>query len=253
MTCDDLFDAIRDQPLNGWSCDVGGDFLRLLTPMRYADGGPIELFVEAGDDHFTVTDFGEAFRFLETYGLDPMRSPTRERLIKLAADLGGARIDEGTIEIVAADPSRILEAAIRLAQVVTRVSDLSLDLRSVSGSTFTNVVGEYLFAELESAEIIPRGTLEGRAATHQFDFVVHSLKGVSAIEAMAASTIAGANHQIAFAIKKFADLSALEGAPRRIAVIDDSAGVWTESFREQLGRFANVVDWERRDVLIGEL
>jgi hypothetical protein len=254
MTCSDLAAALQSKPMAGWRCSPADDFLRLESPLRFADGGVIELYVEPRDGRFIVTDFGEAFRYLQTHGLDPLRSSVRAHFIALALSLGGATDDEGTIEIIVDEPGDILAAAVRLGQIMTRIADLSISAKGVAGGTFSEVVEEFLKTGLRGAEVRHGGTVQGRATTHQIDFLVHSTNGTSAVEALSAVTANGANAQTAYTIQKFADIAAVgAGAPRRFAVLDDAGEVWTEALRRQLENFAVVVDWERRDVLLQSL
>jgi hypothetical protein len=152
------------------------------------------------------------------------------------------------------EPEQLLTAAVRLGQIVTRVADLSLGAKGVFGSTFSDALEEYLRSTTRGVEVLRAGVLRGRAASHQFDIVVRSPRGISAVEGLSSVTGTGANAQTAYAIQKFADLAALgTSSPRRFAVLDDSAEVWTDSLRRQLEQFAYVIDWERRDRLLHEL
>lgn len=250
MNCADLARVIGAHPLAGWSCAVERDLLRLHSPMRYPDGGLIELFVEGGVAGFRVTDLGEAFRFLETSGIDPERSATRRQLIEMATRLGGAQLRDGEIMIEVDTPQGVFPAAQRLAQVITRVGDLVLFAKGTVGNSFSDAVEEFLRSVTVGIEFRRGELVRGRHAEHRVDLVARSFHGVSVIEGLSAVTLAGANAQTAYTIQKFADIAALgETAPSRFAVLDDSAEVWTESFRKQLEQFSTVVDWERRDIL----
>lgn len=254
MNCAQLLDVVRHAPMSGWACNADGEFLRLETPFRYPDGGAVELFVESRVGSFLVTDYGEAFRFLETSGLDPLRSPTRQRLIDIATKLANARIDEGAIEIEVRSAVDVFPALLRLGQVVSRVADLSLFAKGTFANTFSDSLEEYLRTSTRHVEIKRGAIIRGSATTHQIDILAKSAKGFTAIEGLSAVTATGANAQTAFTIQKFADIAAIgPGAPERFAVLDDSSEVWTEALRKQLARFADVLDWEQRDHLVGAL
>lgn len=252
MNCSDLVEAVRRSPLAGWRCRADGDFVRVETPLRYPDGGTVELYIEDRAGALIVSDFGEAFRFLESAGLDPLRSPAREKMIDLAARLGNAAIDEGAIEIRGVKPPEILASLVKLGQVVTRVADLALQARGAMATTFADDLEDYLRTTTKGVEVRRRVVLEGASDRHEIDIVTKSAAhGQSAIESLSAPTANGANSQTAFTIKKFADIAALgRNAPNRFVVLDDSADVWTLSLRQQLARFADVIDWERRDRLV---
>jgi hypothetical protein len=256
MNCSTIMRAMKTDPLMGWTCSESKGLVRLVSPLRYADGGFIEVFVEERGDGFVVTDFGEAFRFLENHGIEPMRSTTRERLVTLAADLGGAILVGGdAIEVEVADLTGLMTSVQRLTQVVSRIADLQLSSRSWIISTFTDAVEEYLQERTKGVEIKRNSEVQGKAAKHAFDIVAKSSRqGISVIEAMSATTPASATSQLAFSVSKFADVMFLgKSAPRRYAVLDESAEVWTEELRRQLSNVASVVDWEKRDRLLAEL
>jgi hypothetical protein len=251
VKCSELVAALRADPLVGWSCDEADGFLRIRTPFRYSDGGIVELYAEQRQTGVLLTDLGEAFRFLQTYGLDPLRSALRRTIVDLAVELGGAQTSEGAIEILVPDGTRALEALVRLGQIVTRVADLALLARGSLAATFPDAVEEFLTANLRFSEVQRNGTIRGSAALHQLDFVVRSRQRLTGIAALSAVTGNGANAQTAFTIQKFADIASVgPGAPQRITVIEDSGDVWSESLRKQLQNFSEVVDWERRDDLL---
>lgn len=250
MNCSTLADIVRAAPMAGLQCSQDGDLLRLETPFRYPDGGTVELFVEEQAGKLVVSDLGEAFRFLEKGGLDPLRSPARQRAIDLAAKLAGATLDEGVLEVRLQTETDLVSAVMRLGQALTRVVDLSLLVRGTLINTFSDAVEEFLKSSTHGVEIRRGATIRGSATTHQVDILARSLKGLAVVESLSAITPTGANAQTAFTIQKFADISALgSGAPERFAVLDDSAEVWSDSLRKQLSRFADVVDWEQRNDL----
>lgn len=254
MNCDNLRRILAEDPLRGWTCRLESDFLRLETPLRYPDGGVIELFVEEQLGGFVVTDFGEAFRFLQTYGIDPLRSSTRKQSIHAAARLAGAVLDGDVLEIRVSDLADIIPASVRLGQVITRVSDLSSTATGAFGTTLTDALEDFVRAKVIGAEVRRGEVVHGRAATHRIDLLVRTPRAVSAIEALSAGSMTGANAQTAYTIQKFVDLSALgPGSPHRYAVLDDSADVWTDSLRRQLANVSDVIDWERRDKLSDQL
>lgn len=254
MNCEELARAISDSPLASWSCSADQHFLRLRSPFRYPDGGIIELFVQERGNQLVVTDFGEAYRFLETSGVEPERSVARRDLIELALRLGAARNVEGALEILVDRPTDVLTAVLRLAQVVTRVGDLTLSVKGAFGNTFADYLVEFLKSSVPAAEITAGQTVRGLNGTHRVDIVAKTRQGVSAIEALSSLTPNGANAQTAYTIQKFADIAALgAGAPQRYAVLDDTSDVWSESLRRQLEQFSTVYEWERRDRLVEAL
>lgn len=249
MNCADLTEIFRAEPLAGWTCKPDDGFLRLETPLRYPDGGVIEVFVENLNDRLLVTDYGESFRFLYNHGIDPVRSAVRQQVVDLAVSLGGADISEDTIEITV-DPGLAMAAAVRLGQIITRIADLTLTNKGPLGGSFSDVVEDFLRSRLHGAEIRRHEALAGAATKHRIDIVVRSAKGVSAIESLSASTPTGANAQTAYTIQKFVDLKAVgAGAPEVYSVIDNSSDTWSGALRRQLENVSTVIDWERRDDL----
>lgn len=250
MNCSQLIDLVRGSSLAGWDCVEEGALLRFATPLRYPDNGIIEIFVELRDGRFIVTDFGEAFRFLESHGLDPLRSPTRQKAIEFATRLAEGTLDEGVLEIPVSSPSEVLAASMRMAQLVTRVADLSLLAKGALTSTFSDTVEEFLKLTVPAAEITRGAVVRGSAATHQVDLLVKTFDRLAVVASLAAVTHTGANAQTAFTIQKFADIAAVgASAPDRYTVLDDSADVWSDSLRKQLSRFSDVMDWEMRNEL----
>lgn len=251
MNCADFLAAMREDPLAGWQCVPDEGFVRIRTPLRYSDGGIVELYVEERGDHVIITDFGESFRFLQSHGLHPLRSAVRRQIVDLALELGKATAVEDAIEIRIIDRRQLPEALLRLGQVVTRVADLALTAKGSLVATFPDAVEDYLRINLPDAELTRNGEVAGRATTHTFDLVIHSMRGITALSALSAVSTNGASAQTAFTIRKLADIAALgRAAPDRITVIDDSSEVWSESLRAELANYSEVFDWDRRDDLV---
>ncbi|MCC6241754.1 MAG: DUF1828 domain-containing protein [Gemmatimonadaceae bacterium] len=254
MNCSDLTELARATPLAGFRCSQDGDFLRLETPFRYPDGGTIELFVEEFNGVLRVSDYGEAFRFLEKGGLEPLRSPGRRRAIEFAVKLAGAQLDDGVLEISLRDGVDLMPAIVRLGQAMTRVADLSLLVKGTLVNRFSDAVEDYLKTHTTGLEIRRGAEVRGNATSHQVDIFTRSTKGIAVVESLSAITPTGANAQTAFTIQKFADISAIgPGAPSRYTVLDDSSEVWSDSLRKQLTQFSDVIDWERRGDLASAL
>lgn len=254
MNCSELTEIVRTAPLAGFRCSQDEEFLRLDTPFRYPDGGAVELFVEPLSGSLRVSDFGEAFRFLEKGGLEPLRSPGRRRSIEFAIKMAGATLHEGVIEIVISDYKDLMPAIIRLGQAMTRVADLSLLVKGSLINTFSDAVEDYLKVYTDGVEIKRGAMVRGSATSHQVDIWTKSKKGVAVVESLSAITRTGANAQTAFTIQKFADISAIgPGAPNRFTVLDDSGDVWSDSLRMQLAQFSDVIDWEKRGDLAAAL
>jgi hypothetical protein len=252
MNCAELAERVARSGLSGWKCAPGETFLRLQTPFRYSDGGWIEVFVETYANDLIVTDFGEAARFLEGHGIDPSRGATRRRLIELAIELGGATSTDGAIEIHVGNPDKLFEAALRLAQIMTRVGDLSLGARGALGATFPEELEEFLREKIPASHVERNAPVQGKITQHRVDLLVSvSDTHPAAIEALAATSANSARSQLAFTIQKFVDIRrrGLE-APTLVAVVDDSAEVWTRELRGQLENVSRVLDWEEREDLV---
>jgi hypothetical protein len=254
MNCHELAQVLLHDPFGGWRCRESNGFLRLESPMRYVDGGLIEVFVLPQIDGYLITDFGEGYRFLENYGIDPQRGASRTRSIAFAADLGGASIGERGIEISVGAPGDILPGAIRLAQILTRIGDVVLQTSGVTGTTFTDELEDFVKEAVAAAEVRRGGNVRGAATNWTVDLLVRTARGLSALEGLSATTGNGANAQTAFTIQKFLDIAAIgPGAPKRFTVLDTTGDVWTESLRRQLANVSEVIDWERRDLLVTSL
>ena len=233
--------------------DASG-FLRIRTPLRYSDGGLVELYVEARSSRLIITDFGESFRFLRTYGLDPLRSAVRRNIVDLALELGGATVDQDALEIAVENAEDLVGALLRLGQVVTRVSDLALSARGALTATFPDTVEEFIRSGAPDVEVKRNEFIDGNATVHSFDLVTRSPRGTRILAALSAISASGAGAQTAFTIRKFADIAALgASAPKRITIVDDSADVWSDSLRRELSNYSDVIDWERRDELLSQL
>ena len=256
MNCSGLRDALARAVADGWECADAGDFARLLTPFRYPDGSLVELYVEARQaGTLVVTDYGEAFRFLETAGLDPLRSPARQKAIRSAVALSDATLTGGAIEVAVPPAADLFSAVIQIGQAVIRVADLALLARGAAVSTFAESVEEYLREHTRGVKVEANAVVQGAsAAPHQFDLLLRSERGDTLVESLSSPTPVGAKTRAAFTVAKFADIFALgANSPRRVAVLDEGDGVWTDELRKQIGNFAEVYEWEARSALAASL
>lgn len=254
MTCDELLQSLRANPLAGWICQSQDDFLRLQLPMRYSDGGAIEVFVEERGAGFVVTDFGEAYRFLDSGGVDMTRSSTKRRIATLAAQLGEATENEGSFEIVVNAADRIAPAAIQLGQVISRVGDIMLLSKGALGSAFADQLADYLRESTRGVEITRHAPIEGAAQSWHVDILAKSMNRLAAVQCLSAVSPGGANAQSAFTIMKFLDMGRAANAPHRFSVLDDDeSDVWSINLRQQLATVCDVVDWQQRDQVVAYL
>src|SRR3989344_344468 len=127
-----------------FECKPHKEFVRVRTPFLYPDGGVIDVFVRLHDDHFTVTDLGEALGWLRLQSVSAQRSPKQQRLLQDVCLTLGIELFRGQLLLRGDEPAQLSDRILRLGQAVLRVSDLWFTTRTRSVESVTDEVADYL-------------------------------------------------------------------------------------------------------------
>lgn len=147
MTPDEAQRTLHKQLCSQFSCSQGprGE-VRVLTPLMYPDRDLIDVFVFAQDGHLTATDHGDAIGWLFTrWGVsyDELSALQRGLLDDICRSLGVA-FEQGALTMRCAEPERLAESVMLVAQAIVRVADISLTFRldaDTSGAAASNGAG----------------------------------------------------------------------------------------------------------------
>lgn len=124
MNATSLYDRIRGEFDDLFTCGVHGERVRLRTLYLYPDGDHIDLFCMAKGDVTTVTDLGETTRWLRMQTTALRRSPKQQGLIEDVCLTHGVEFYRGML-LARCGPGDPLAAIVtRVAQAALRVLDL---------------------------------------------------------------------------------------------------------------------------------
>ena len=102
--------------------------LRVRTPLRYPDGGVVDVFVLQRNGGLAITDFGESLGGLRTQSVSRRRSPKQKRMIRDVCQTLGLELERGQLVLRVAADAAVGDAVLRVAQAAVQVSDLSSTL-----------------------------------------------------------------------------------------------------------------------------
>ena len=100
--------------------------VRVRTPLVYADGGVVDVFVREHDGNVGVTDLGEALGWLRMHSVDAGRSAEQSRRIEDTCRTLGVALHRGQLVLRLEPDDVTAEAVMRVAQAAARISDLHL-------------------------------------------------------------------------------------------------------------------------------
>ena len=118
--------------------------VRVRTPMRYPDGGVVDVFVLEHDGSYTITDFGDALGWLGLQSVSRQRSPKQQALIQDVCQTLRIELSQGQLVLRQVTREMLGESVLRVTQAAIRVSDLWFTLRSQSLQTTADEVDEWL-------------------------------------------------------------------------------------------------------------
>ena len=98
--------------------------LRVETPLLYPDGGIVDVFVVERGGVWCVTDFGEAWGWLEMKADGGSPSPNQARMIGDRCRTLGVTNRDGCLELRLDTPDEVGDAVVRVAQAVARVAEV---------------------------------------------------------------------------------------------------------------------------------
>ncbi|MCY4559111.1 MAG: DUF1828 domain-containing protein [Chloroflexi bacterium] len=117
--------------------------VRVRTPLRYPDGGVVEVFVLQRNGGLTITGFGESLGWLRMQSVSRRRSPKQNRMIRDACQTLGLELERGQLVLRVAADAAVGDSVSRVAQAAVRVSDLSSTLGTRAVPSASDEVHEY--------------------------------------------------------------------------------------------------------------
>lgn len=98
--------------------------LRVETPLLYPDGGIVDVFVVECEGVWCVTDFGEAWGWLEMKADGGSPSPNQARMIEDRCRALGVTNRDGCLELRLDTPDEVGDAVVRVARAVAQVAEV---------------------------------------------------------------------------------------------------------------------------------
>ena len=235
-----------------FECKPHKEFVRVRTPFLYPDGGVIDVFVRLHDDHFTVTDLGEALGWLRLQSVSAQRSPKQQRLLQDVCLTLGIELFRGQLLLRGDEPAQLSDRILRLGQAVVRVSDLWFTTRTRSVESVTDEVADYLQERQIPFERAVK--LAGRSGRDwMVDFQTRTERSSALVFVLATGSRAGARRVAEHVVAGWHDLSPVRvgpQAPRFISLFDDTADVWSEEDFSLVESISDIGSWSRPDEFV---
>lgn len=225
--------------------------IRITIAISFADGSPVEIYVEQQNDGFVVSDLSETSRWLSNYGLSPSEL---DGDLQDAISAEGVDFDRGRLVAHVRSLAEIPEAiwsvgiaAVRIADAALYVSpkELRVETRvpAPERPRFRDVVRAELFDRFEIEVDVEREFVGASGTTYRPDFYVPERQLiVEALETPHATRVTRA----------YAELGDLQHADgyKTSSLINDESRSWPSARVELLAQVGEVFRWQERDDLV---
>lgn len=243
--------ALTDELGMLFECSPHKEFVRVRTPFLYPDGGVVDVFVRLYEDHFTVTDLGEALGWLRLQSVSAQRSPKQQRLLQDVCMTLGIELFRGQLLLRGDDndPAQLSDRVLRVGQAVVRVSDLWFTTRTRSVESMSDEVADYLQERQVQFERAVK--LAGRSGRDwSVDFQTRTERRSALVFVLATGSRAGARRIAEHVVAGWHDLSPVRVGPqalRFISLFDDTTDVWSEEDFLLVESISDIGRWSRPD------
>ena len=235
-----------------FECSMNGDYVRVRTPYLYPDGDFIDLFLKGTEEGVTtVSDLGEAVRWLNSNTLSAKRSPKQVGLISDISQTHGVEFFRGILKARSSESASLADAVMRVSQAALRVSDLIFTSRLRSVESVSDEVADFL-QELH-LPFDRNKKLVGRSGkSWKMDFQVSAPKRSSLISVLSSGSRSAAQQITKNVVAAWFDLSQYRVIPEPltfISLIDDSADVWSDEDFNLVESISEVARWSEPETL----
>lgn len=119
-------------------------YIRIETGMLYPDGSSIDVFLHEEIGGYELTDLAQTTAWLLNLQIKPWQSKKRQQFLDNALGTYGASRRDGELVLRVHRPEEISDGVLRLAQTCLRVADLMYTRRTMSLSSFNDLVEEII-------------------------------------------------------------------------------------------------------------
>lgn len=232
-----------------FECRPHKEFVRVRTPFMYPDGGVVDVFVRQHDDHFTVTDLGEALGWLRNQSVSTQRSPKQQKLLQDVCLTLGVELFRGQLLLRGDESAQLSDRILRLGQAVVRVSDLWFTTRTRSVESVADEVADYLQERTIPFERSVK--LAGRSGRDwTVDFQTRTERRSALVLVLTTGSRPSARRISEHVVAVWHDLQPLRVGPqssRFISLFDDTSDVWSEEDFRLVESISDIGRWSRPD------
>lgn len=241
-----------------FSCAMVGDYVRVRTPYLYPDGAVVDLYLRESDGSYSLSDLGEALRWLSAQSTGERRTEKQLDLIRSSCRALGVRFGSGVLSAEAATASDLPDALHRLGQAAIRAGDVFFTFRprAAEESAFADEVEKVL-----AIRDVPysRGVRELGFSGMEWhlDFKIVADQKISLVQALSAASSREARRETEHAVASWLDLRRERerqiAAPlpgNFVSVFDDRSGIWHQEHWRQLSGLSEVALWSDQDKFI---
>ena len=116
----------------------------MRTPMRYPDGGVVDVFILERSGGYLLTDYGDALGWLALQSISGQRSTKQRMLIDDVRQTLRIDMVDDQLVLRSVSSDALGESVLRVAQAAVRISDLWFTLRSQSLQNTADEVDDWL-------------------------------------------------------------------------------------------------------------
>lgn len=223
---------------------------RVTTPLRYPDGGIVDVFVLERQGEYVLTDFGEALGWLRMQSPSDNLSPRQNRFVNDVCRTLGVRLERGELTLRIGKNDALGEAVLRLAQAVVRVSDIRFTFQRQRPQTTAKEVEKWL---RERQINFQRSVLrQGRSRKNwRVNFETHLDNRTSMVFLLSTRDRSAVNSITERVTTACLDLNYMRepqrGVIRFVSLFDDNRDVWRQEDYNLMNQVSTIARWSQPD------
>lgn len=222
---------------------------RVTTPLRYPDGGIVDVFVLERQDGYVLTDFGEALGWLRMQSSSDNLSPRQNRFVNDVCRTLGVRLERGELILRIGKNDALGEAVLRLAQAVVRVSDIRFTFQRQRPQTTAKEVEKWLRErQINFQRSVFRQGISQK--NWRVNFETQSDNRTSMVFLLSArdrSNVSGITEHVTAAFTDLGHLKESQSDTLFVSLFDDSRDVWREEDYNLVKQVSTIAQWSQPD------
>jgi len=241
--CEFAIGRVLEELRRGFECQkIGEDRISLITPFSTVDGDALEVVVtRRPDGDFSVTDMGEATRYLGTYDLDLEDSMVRKEYLEQIKCLLNVSFHQGRINVIVAE-DELGSAVIRVIEAFKFIADMVYTAKPREESELMERVKGFIFPMVR--RLTTNEELNGRSGKkHKIDFYGLNEYGVF-VEVISGQRRGSFNSKL---LSSFVAWSDADPTVRKLTIIDDQSKLAEPSDYELIRSVSVVSSWSDKE------